>query len=94
MSAAATQENDSAVPPRSRPEVLFPIFAPVTALKGVGPRIGKHIERLVGEQVVDLLWHLPTALIDRRYSPKLADLEPGRVAGKQSPDSLSHRLFG
>jgi ATP-dependent DNA helicase RecG len=80
MSAAATQENDSAVPPRSRPEVLFPIFAPVTALKGVGPRIGKHIERLVGEQVVDLLWHLPTALIDRRYSPKLADLEPGRVA--------------
>lgn len=97
MSAAATQENDSAVPPRSRPEVLFPIFAPVTALKGVGPRIGKHIERLVGEQVVDLLWHLPTALIDRRYSPKLADLEPGRVAtlelvvNKHHPPPTSNR---
>ena len=34
-----------------RPEVLFPLFAPVTALGGVGPRIGKAIERLAG--VVD-----------------------------------------
>ena len=68
------------MPPRSRPEILFPVFAPVTALKGVGPRIGKHIERLAGEQIVDLLWHLPTGIIDRRYSPSLAELEPGRVA--------------
>ena len=41
------------MPPRSRPEVLFPIFAPVTSLNGIGPRMGKHIERLVGEQIVD-----------------------------------------
>jgi ATP-dependent DNA helicase RecG len=68
------------VPPRSRPEVLFPVFAPVTALKGIGPRIGKHIERLVGKQIVDLLWHLPSGIIDRRYSPSLSDLEPGRIA--------------
>ena len=80
MSAAPAQENETVVPPRSRPEVLFPIFAPVTALKGVGPRIGKNIERLVGEQVVNLLWHMPSGLIDRRYSPALSDLEPGRVA--------------
>ncbi|MDE0781115.1 MAG: ATP-dependent DNA helicase RecG [Alphaproteobacteria bacterium] len=68
------------MPPRSRPEVLFPVFAPVTALKGIGPRIGKHIERLLGEQIVDLLWHLPSGIIDRRYSPSLSDLEPGRIA--------------
>ncbi len=68
------------MPPRTRPEVLFPTFAPATALKGVGPRIGKHIERLVGPHVVDLLWHLPNGVIDRRYSPVLKDLEPGRVA--------------
>ncbi len=68
------------MPPRSRPEVLFPVFAPVTALKGIGPRMGKHIERLVGEQIVDLLWHLPSGIIDRRYSPSLSELEPGRIA--------------
>ena len=31
-----------------RPEILFPLFAPATALGGVGPRIGKAIERLAG----------------------------------------------
>ena len=69
-----------ALPQRARPEILFPLFAPVTALKGVGSRIGAHIERLAGPQIVDLLWHLPTGIVDRRYSPNLVDLEPGRVA--------------
>ena len=85
------------MPPRTRPEVLFPTFAPATALKGVGPRIGKHIERLVGPHVVDLLWHLPNGVIDRRYSPVLEDLEPGRVAtlevtvGRHHPPPVSNR---
>ena len=68
------------MPQRIRPEILFPLFAPVTALKGVGPRIGTHIERLVGPQIVDLIWHLPVGIVDRRYSPNLADLEAARVA--------------
>jgi ATP-dependent DNA helicase RecG len=68
------------VPQRARPEILFPLFAPVTALKGVGSRIGGAIERLTGAHIVDLLWHLPSGVIDRRYSPSLTDLEPGRVA--------------
>ncbi len=68
------------MPQRARPEILFPLFAPVTALKGIGPRIGAHIERLVGPQIVDLIWHLPTGIVDRRYSPNLVDLETGRIA--------------
>ncbi|HCP01659.1 MAG: ATP-dependent DNA helicase RecG [Alphaproteobacteria bacterium] len=68
------------MPQRTRPEILFPLFAPVTVLKGVGSRIGAHIERLAGSQIIDLLWHLPVGVIDRRYSPNLVDLEPGRVA--------------
>ena len=64
----------------ARPEVLFPLFAEVTALKGVGPRLGKAIARLAGPRVVDLLWHLPTGLIDRRFSPKVADAPSGRIA--------------
>ena len=63
-----------------RPEVLFPLFKPVTSLDGVGPRIAKAIERLAGEHVADLLWHLPSGIIDRRYAPKIADARPGVVA--------------
>ena len=62
-----------------RPEVLFPLFAPVTALGGVGPRIGKAIERLAGPQIVDLLWHLPSGLIDRRFAPKVAEAPAGAI---------------
>ena len=67
------------MPQRARPEILFPLFAPVTALKGVGPRIGTHIERLLGHQIVDLIWHLPGGIVDRRYGPNLVDLEAGRI---------------
>jgi ATP-dependent DNA helicase RecG len=63
-----------------RPEILFPLFAPVTSLPGVGPRFAKLFERLAGPNVVDLLWHLPVDIIDRRYTPKIAAAEPGRIA--------------
>ncbi len=63
-----------------RPEILYPLFAPVTALKGVGPRLGKLFERLGTPQVVDLLWHLPVGIIDRRFQPKIAQAQDGAIA--------------
>lgn len=63
-----------------RPEVLFSMFAPVTAIKGVGQNIAKSIAKLAGPQVADLLWHLPTGLIDRRFAPKVAGAPDGSVA--------------
>jgi ATP-dependent DNA helicase RecG len=63
-----------------RPEKLNPLFRPLTVLPGIGPRIAKLVERLVGAKVVDLLWHLPTGLIDRRFSPKIKDAPAGQVA--------------
>jgi len=63
-----------------RPTVLFPLFAPLTTLKGVGPRMAPLYARLCGEKIVDLLWHLPFGVIDRTYSPRLCDAEKGRVA--------------
>ncbi len=63
-----------------RPEILFPLFAPLTSLPGVGPRTAKLIEALAGPQIVDLCWHLPSGIIDRRYAPKIAAAEPERVA--------------
>jgi len=63
-----------------RPPILYPLFVPLTALKGVGPRIGTFYKKLCGENLVDLLWHLPTGLVDRRYAPKLRQAEYDRIA--------------
>ncbi|MBV8651232.1 MAG: ATP-dependent DNA helicase RecG, partial [Alphaproteobacteria bacterium] len=63
-----------------RPEILFPLFAPVTALPGIGPRLGALVEKLVGPSVVDLLWHLPSGIVDRRLRPKVREAQPGTIA--------------
>ena len=63
-----------------RPEILNPLFRPVGALKGVGPRFAKLIEKLAGPVVADLLWHLPSGLIDRSFTPKIAEAPAGMVA--------------
>ncbi|MFP6715481.1 MAG: ATP-dependent DNA helicase RecG [Alphaproteobacteria bacterium] len=63
-----------------RPEILFPVFTPITSLKGVGPRIGGLIENAAGSRTIDLLWHLPNAIIDRKFSPKLLDAPAGVIA--------------
>ncbi len=63
-----------------RPDILNRLFVPVDALAGVGPRLAKLYERLSGPRVVDLLWHLPSGLIDRRYAPKVRDAVEGRIA--------------
>jgi ATP-dependent DNA helicase RecG len=58
---------------------LNSLFAPVTTLPGVGPQLGRLIERVAGPLVVDLLWHLPTGLIDRRASPSVTALQHDSV---------------
>jgi ATP-dependent DNA helicase RecG len=74
-----------------RPEILFPLFAPITVLPGIGDRLAKLFEKLCGNRVIDLCWHLPNGLIDRSYRPSLAEAEAGRIAtlsvtlGRHSP---------
>jgi ATP-dependent DNA helicase RecG len=51
--------------PPMRPEILFPLFAPVTSLKGVGARLAPLLERLAGPIVRDLLFLKPTGVILR-----------------------------
>ncbi|MGE5504336.1 MAG: ATP-dependent DNA helicase RecG [Actinomycetota bacterium] len=63
-----------------RPPALNPLFAPVTSLPGVGPRLAPLYERLCGPLVVNLLWHLPSGVVDRRFCPKVAEAPAGRVA--------------
>ncbi|MGA7387715.1 MAG: ATP-dependent DNA helicase RecG, partial [Pseudolabrys sp.] len=65
-----------------RPLVLNPLFASLTSLPGVGPKLEKLYARLLDREaprVVDLLFHLPSGAIDRRARPKLRDVQPGQV---------------
>lgn len=63
-----------------RPEILFPLFAPITSLPRLGEKIAKRVAALAGPHVADLLWHLPTGIVDRRFAPRIAEAPAGRVA--------------
>ncbi|MDQ0463158.1 ATP-dependent DNA helicase RecG [Caulobacter ginsengisoli] len=48
-----------------RPEILFPLFAPATSLKGVGPKVAPALEKVAGPLVRDVALLAPTALVHR-----------------------------
>jgi ATP-dependent DNA helicase RecG len=60
-----------------RPQILYPLFASVTSLPGIGPRLGKLFEKLTGPHVAGLLWHLPTGLVERQHEPDIPDVGDG-----------------
>ncbi|MEM8771032.1 MAG: ATP-dependent DNA helicase RecG [Pseudomonadota bacterium] len=62
-----------------RPTRLNPLFADVTALPGVGPKLAALIGRAAGPRVVDVLLTAPINLVDRSHRPKIIDAAPGRL---------------
>ena len=62
-----------------RPAILNPLFAEVTALKGVGPALAKPLDRLGLERVVDVAFHLPSGWIDRLPREELDVADAGRI---------------
>ncbi|WP_138934023.1 ATP-dependent DNA helicase RecG [Roseovarius arcticus] len=67
-------------PAKGRPEALFPLFADIETLPGVGPKSAKLMAALHVEKPVDLVFTLPASGIDRRKRASVlgADL-PGVV---------------
>jgi ATP-dependent DNA helicase RecG len=61
-----------------RPDVLNPLFAEVEALPGVGPQVAKQLKRLNVSRAIDLLYHLPTGVIERVRAPAAAPVLLGR----------------
>ncbi len=72
-----------------RPEELYPLFAELASLPGVGKTMEKSLSRLLARpaeaqeeippRIRELLFHLPVGLLDRTYSPPLSMVESGRV---------------
>jgi ATP-dependent DNA helicase RecG len=63
----------------SRPEILFPLFAGLESLAGVGPKTAKAMTGLAVERPKDLLFTLPHALIDRRRIASVAGAVSGDI---------------
>jgi ATP-dependent DNA helicase RecG len=70
-----------------RPQLLVPLFASATSLLGIGPRMALLLKKalrlppgVTEPRVIDLLWHTPTGVIDRRATPTLAAAVPGTIA--------------
>jgi ATP-dependent DNA helicase RecG len=69
-----------------RPSLLDPLFAPITSLDGIGPKVAEMIGRVVpadvtdrSPRVADLLFVLPYSVIDRRSRPGIAFSAEGAV---------------
>jgi ATP-dependent DNA helicase RecG len=89
-----------------RPAILDPLFASVSSLPGVGPKVADLLVKLLDREtiddcrVVDLLFHAPSSLIDRREQPGIARAPPGvivtitgRVDRHQAPPPRSNAPY-
>ncbi|WP_017930439.1 ATP-dependent DNA helicase RecG [Robiginitomaculum antarcticum] len=83
----------------ARPQILFPLFANVTTLYGVGDKIAQALSRAMGDRVKDLVMTPPSGCIDRSARPAIADAINGTVAtftvtiGTHSPPSGRGRPY-
>ena len=63
-----------------RPSVLNPLFASASGIKGIGQKLDRVLAKFLrgdssaSPRIVDLLFHLPTGIVDRRFRPCIADL--------------------
>jgi len=58
-----------------RPEILFPLFAPVESLKGAGPKIAPLLHKLAGPLVRDIILTAPSSLIVRERATAATAVE-------------------
>ncbi|MDD9910662.1 MAG: ATP-dependent DNA helicase RecG [Ahrensia sp.] len=89
-----------------RPDRLNPLFAPVTSIPGIGPKLAglltgllKGHDAVQTAAVIDLLLHVPTGVIDRRNRPAIMDATEGaivtldvRVDRHDPPPRGNHRV--
>jgi ATP-dependent DNA helicase RecG len=56
-----------------RPDILFPLFADLTQLDGIGPKLAKNFAQMHVEKPRDLIFTLPGSGIDRARIPSIRD---------------------
>jgi len=68
-----------------RPSLLDPLFASLSSLPGIGAKTGELYARLLGREsiddcrIIDLVFHVPSSIIDRRNQPGIALAPQGSI---------------
>ncbi|ALP51699.1 ATP-dependent DNA helicase RecG [Candidatus Tenderia electrophaga] len=70
------------------------LSAPLTTLKGVGPRVAERLEKLGLRRVEDLLFHLPYRYQDRTRVVPIGALRPGEEAVVEGEIQADDIKFG
>ena len=79
-----------------RPIVLYPIFAQLVSIGGIGAKTASFYKKLGCETIRDLIFHLPVNIIDRSKRVSLDNAESGKIhtlcvtiLGHNKPDRKS-----
>ncbi len=59
----------------SRPPILFPLFAGLETLEGVGPKTAQHFAQMGVEKPRDLIFTLPYSVVDRRRRASIREVQ-------------------
>ena len=62
-----------------RPSFLYPLFSGLSSLSGVGEKYERLLENLGICKVIDLLWHIPYSVNDRRYVAAIKQVKSGEI---------------
>ena len=63
-----------------RPDILFPLFAGLEGLDGVGPKTARLFQQMEVEKPRDLIFTLPHSVVDRRRRASIREVAPGSTA--------------
>ncbi len=86
-------------PMSRRPETLFPLFADLKGLGGVGPRVAENFAKMDVEKPRDLLFTLPHNIIDRKLIDTINQAQLPNVVtvqvtvGLHQPNAIKGRPY-
>ncbi len=85
-----------------RPDILFPLFADISTVSGVGPRSADFLDKAMGRRVRDVVLTPPIGLVERIKLPAISSAVDGDIVvlkvtiDKHSPGAskrLPYRVF-
>jgi ATP-dependent DNA helicase RecG len=73
-----------------RPDILFPLFAALDGLEGIGPKTAKNFAQMGVEKPRDLIFTLPHSGVDRSRRASITEVTPGSTATVEVKVGVHH----
>ena len=56
-----------------RPDNLNFLFKSISSIQGIGPKLEVLFNKLIGDKILHILWHLPYNIIERKIHENLSE---------------------